>query len=330
MNAMGRSVIHSSFSVNPGALKPGEQGAFLLKDLTLENHVSQDDFDCPLCQSLLFNPVTTSCGHTFCKACILRGVEHDNRCPMCRGLIHVTPDIGVNVLTQALIQSQFPQAYAARKAEMEVELADELLTLPLFMLGSFVLFPGQQLPLHVFEPRYQAMMRRCLQSTKRFGVVPMNGQQLAPVGVCALIENCHWYPDGRCLLQTRGMQRFRMSDIWDAEGYRVAKVEYFDDLPPPEDQETIVRVELKRQQLLEAAVIHYGEMFAKFETKLGAAPRTDASAFSWWLGCVMNIPVQGKYVLLSLRTVESRLDFLANLLSVVHSGGNLNTLTFAT
>ena len=40
-------------------------------DMRLD-HLSEESFDCPLCQSLLYEPITTSCGHTFCKQCILR------------------------------------------------------------------------------------------------------------------------------------------------------------------------------------------------------------------------------------------------------------------
>lgn len=43
-----------------------------------------DDADCILCMKLLYEPVTTPCGHTFCKACFARSMDHGNRCPMCR------------------------------------------------------------------------------------------------------------------------------------------------------------------------------------------------------------------------------------------------------
>ena len=43
-----------------------------------------DDFECILCLKLLFEPVTTPCGHTFCRGCYARAMDHNNKCPMCR------------------------------------------------------------------------------------------------------------------------------------------------------------------------------------------------------------------------------------------------------
>ena len=43
-----------------------------------------DDTECILCMKLLFEPVTTPCGHTFCRACFARTTDHSNKCPMCR------------------------------------------------------------------------------------------------------------------------------------------------------------------------------------------------------------------------------------------------------
>jgi Zinc finger, C3HC4 type (RING finger) len=41
---------------------------------------SLDDFDCILCCKLLFRPVTTPCGHSFCQCCFARAMDHCNRC----------------------------------------------------------------------------------------------------------------------------------------------------------------------------------------------------------------------------------------------------------
>ena len=42
------------------------------------------DLECTLCMEMLYEPVTTPCGHTFCQGCFYRAMDHNNRCPMCR------------------------------------------------------------------------------------------------------------------------------------------------------------------------------------------------------------------------------------------------------
>ena len=34
-----------------------------------------DDFDCTLCLKLLFEPVTTACGHSFCRSCLFQAMD---------------------------------------------------------------------------------------------------------------------------------------------------------------------------------------------------------------------------------------------------------------
>ena len=43
-----------------------------------------EDFECKLCYSLLFQPITTICGHTFCQECLERCLDHRIECPCCR------------------------------------------------------------------------------------------------------------------------------------------------------------------------------------------------------------------------------------------------------
>ena len=76
---------------------------------------------------------------------------------------------------------------------------------------SAVLFPHASLPLHVFEPRYKALMRDCLAGDRRFGVVLIErgsevggGDQRSALGTRGLITRAAELADGRWLLDVRG------------------------------------------------------------------------------------------------------------------------------
>ena len=72
-------------------------------------------FDCPICMRLLIDPVSTGCGHTFCRDCISRSLDYRQQCPTCRAPCSAT--LGVNVLLSTLIRERFPGALAARELE---------------------------------------------------------------------------------------------------------------------------------------------------------------------------------------------------------------------
>lgn len=143
-------------------------------------HKDISDLECPLCQSLLYEPISTSCGHTFCRSCILRSQDHTNKCPICRAVIHITAEQPVNVLIQTILLKNFPEEYKARKMEVQEQIQSHADNMPLFII-ELVLFPTMSLPLHVFEPRYRLMLRRCLEGGRRFGVVPVINNELAKV-----------------------------------------------------------------------------------------------------------------------------------------------------
>jgi uncharacterized protein len=108
--------------------------------------------------------------------------------------------------------------------------------LPLFPLGS-VLFPGALMPLHIFEPRYRLLIRRCLERQRPFGIVLIrSGSEIDPraephaVGTEAKIVAESPLPDGRSYIVTRGERRFAVEDlISDAEPYLVGRVRYLDE-----------------------------------------------------------------------------------------------------
>jgi uncharacterized protein len=109
--------------------------------------------------------------------------------------------------------------------------------LPLFPLTT-VLFPGVLLPLHIFEPRYRLLVRRCVERERPFGVVLIRagaevGATADPyaIGTEARIVGLTALPDGRSYIVTKGERRFAVdSVIADAEPYLVGRVRYLSEL----------------------------------------------------------------------------------------------------
>jgi Lon protease-like protein len=111
--------------------------------------------------------------------------------------------------------------------------------LPMFPLGT-VLFPTAVLPLHVFEPRYRAMVRDCLAAEREMGVVLIErgsevggGDVRSDLGTVAHIVRADEQPDGRWALLTVGARRIRVQRWLPDDPYPVAEVE---DWPDPETE----------------------------------------------------------------------------------------------
>jgi Lon protease-like protein len=82
--------------------------------------------------------------------------------------------------------------------------------IPLFPL-NLVAFPGEQLNLHIFEPRYRQMVKDCMDYDLSFGIVPVNNKKLADIGTeMDIIEIAHVYPDGKMDISTQGKSAFNL------------------------------------------------------------------------------------------------------------------------
>jgi Lon protease-like protein len=109
--------------------------------------------------------------------------------------------------------------------------AISVLELALFPLNT-VLFPGQVLPLHIFEERYRLMIRRCLAEDLPFGVVLLRhgrevGEAAEPhlVGTVARIIRSSLQPDGTMDIITVGQERFRIRHLIHDQPYLRGEVE---------------------------------------------------------------------------------------------------------
>jgi Lon protease-like protein len=84
----------------------------------------------------------------------------------------------------------------------------------LFPLSGALLYPGLQLPLHVFEPRYRAMISDALARDRRIGMIQpqraIEGAPLFAVGCLGRIGNVEAMEDGRYNIVLEGEARFRV------------------------------------------------------------------------------------------------------------------------
>ena len=107
--------------------------------------------------------------------------------------------------------------------------------IPLFPLQA-VLFPGGFLPLHIFEPRYRAMIKFCLEHESEFGVVLIKegeevGDAATPydIGTAARILHVEHLDNGNMHIITAGEYRFQILEIQEDHAYLTGRVRMLDD-----------------------------------------------------------------------------------------------------
>src|SRR5690606_10969850 len=142
--------------------------------------------------------------------------------------------------------------------------------LPLFPLG-LVLFPGEAVPLHIFEDRYRDLVRHCLETDAPFGVVLADGDEMARVGCAARISRVlQRYDDGRLDIVAVGEERFEVDEVTQERSYLTARVrsyEPIEQLAIGEGRERVITLHMK---LLELA----GEAIPRSEARRAGPPRT--------------------------------------------------------
>ena len=126
--------------------------------------------------------------------------------------------------------------------------------LSIFPLPGAILFPGLQLPLHIFEPRYRAMVGDALARDRRIGMVqPQGGGQNPPiysVGCIGRISDVEASEDGRYNIVLDGEARFRLvRELEVSTAFRQIEADAIDD-PDDEFLSSIARADFEREAKL--------------------------------------------------------------------------------
>lgn len=138
--------------------------------------------------------------------------------------------------------------------------------IPLFPL-DIVLFPGQAMPLHIFEPRYREMTRHCIETQSPFGIIYISKDKLAHTGCSAMIVKVlKEYEDGRSDILTAGQDAFRLLRTHNEKSYLEGDVEYLEEDFTAVDSAASAKLE---QLCDECHQLLYGENAPRFETEGG-------------------------------------------------------------
>jgi Lon protease-like protein len=85
--------------------------------------------------------------------------------------------------------------------------------IPIFPL-NVVVYPGEELNLHIFEPRYKQLITECNEQKKSFGIPTVIDSKLQDHGTLVqIIEMCKVYDNGEMDIKTQGLQVFRILEL---------------------------------------------------------------------------------------------------------------------
>lgn len=183
--------------------------------------------------------------------------------------------------------------------------------LPLFPLNT-VLFPRTALPLHIFEPRYQEMMTRCIREGIGFGVLLISegsevggGAQTVTVGTVARIVSVDELDDGRMNLLTMGVVRFRLLKSYNHHPYMSGDIEKW------QDEMGDLRVLPKLTKAVHRAYINYiadlNELMDEADRLSQILAPMDPQVLSYTIASNIQVPNQDRQRLLEMETVAERL-----------------------
>ncbi len=85
--------------------------------------------------------------------------------------------------------------------------------IPIFPLG-IVVYPGEELNLHIFEPRYKELIIDCRDNKKLFGIPSVINNKISEMGtLMELVEITEVYDSGEMDIKTKGLQVFRILEV---------------------------------------------------------------------------------------------------------------------
>lgn len=316
--------------------------------MAILKEVVRSEMECHVCYGMMLDPLTTTCGHTFCRKCVARVLDHSNSCPICRRPLPLAMRVlyePSNQRLSRLLVGICPDLVSARieaAAQEDAAMGGET-NVPLFVYT--LAYPSMPTFLHIFEPRYRLMIRRAIDSgDRKFGMMMYNRKdepqgdlgptQFMQYGTLLHIVSMQMMPDGRSLIETRGLSRFQVKSWNMLDGYIVGNIERLEDISlaeeeqieaaetgspaPPRSDLTTQFDRMSTYELLRIGLDFIARMRAASAPWLHervidsyGSPPDDPAVFPYWLASILPIAAHEKYKLLPTSSVRERLKITA-------------------
>lgn len=192
--------------------------------------------------------------------------------------------------------------------------------LPIFPLENVVLFPRSVLPLHIFEPRYRAMVRDALERERLIGMALLKEgwekdyegcPEIFTISGMGRIIQQKRLDDGKYNILLRGLKRVKILEETQQHPYRIARVRILEDIPGPGDPAAEEKMRLRLLSLFSRFLDGEPEIKAKVWSSLESM--TDLGIVSDFLAAFVKADIRAKQGLLEERQIVKRAGKLAEL-----------------
>lgn len=178
--------------------------------------------------------------------------------------------------------------------------------LPFFPL-SLVVYPGEDLNLHIFEPRYRQLVNECLDEEKTFGIPAYVDNKMPGYGTEVHITALHQrYEDGRIDIKTKGLRVFQLVDFQNPVAdklYAGGEVQF---VTADEGDEQRASGD---GHYLTTLLDRLTQLYDLLQIETDYAP-TPAEQFSYRIAHKVGLSIEQEYELLTLSTEGERQRFL--------------------
>jgi Lon protease-like protein len=206
--------------------------------------------------------------------------------------------------------------------------------LSIFPLAGALLFPRMQLPLHIFEPRYRALVSDAMARDRRIGMIqprPVPGAveggegeppPLFDIGCVGRIAHVEALDDGRYNIVLEGLAKFRLlSELDVTTPFRQVEAELEEDIPAGP-------LPIAQRAALEAESRRYADAQG-YAVDWNAVARLDDEALVNGIAQIAPFDVAAKQALLEAADLETRAELIIQLMQFFgrHAGDHDDPVT---